>query len=58
MRVMRVVNSTQCRSHCIRFAIQRHLDKSHSDVEDRARYLVDLVNEWPEYYELRKSQEE
>ena len=40
-----------------RFTIQRHLDKSHSDVEDRARYLVDLVNEWPEYYELRKRQE-
>ena len=36
-----------------RFAVQRHLDKSHADVEDRARYLVDLVNEWPEYFEIR-----
>ena len=36
-----------------RFAIQKHLDKKHADVEDRARYLVDLVHEWPEYYEMR-----
>ena len=63
-QIMRVLNKTQSTIRslcnfitCNRFAIQRHLDKRHSDVEDRARYLVDLVNEWPEYYELRKRQE-
>jgi hypothetical protein len=44
--------------YSFRIYIQRHIEKKHADVSDGMRYLVDLENEWPEYYELEAAWKE